>query len=159
MAQVLVANTGSYNTAYVIIAGLLLVSSILAITVKAPKGNNVGFMVIDGLCASSELSVMKKLSGLTNDISEEDMKKIREDEAEKPENDRATEAYKQVFAGLEEKQYNQFSVAFKEILKKDAKVDNEKKFEEIFFNELSAEDLRLLIGKYIINFTSSSRQN
>ena len=118
-----------------------------------------GFMVLDGLCASSELSVMKKLSGLTNDISEEDMKKIREDETKKPENDRATEAYKQVFAGLEEKQYNQFSVAFKEILKKDAKVDNEKKFEEIFFNELSAEDLRLLIGKYIINFTSSSRQN
>jgi nitrate/nitrite transporter NarK len=36
MAQMLVARTGSYNTAYIITAGLLLVSAFLAITVKAP---------------------------------------------------------------------------------------------------------------------------
>jgi nitrate/nitrite transporter NarK len=36
IAQMLVARTGSYNTAYIITAGLLLVSAFLAITVKAP---------------------------------------------------------------------------------------------------------------------------
>ncbi|MCG8335463.1 MAG: OFA family MFS transporter [Proteobacteria bacterium] len=37
MAQMLVARTGSYNTAYIITAGLLLVSALLAITIKAPS--------------------------------------------------------------------------------------------------------------------------
>ena len=37
--------------------------------------------------------------------------------------------------------------------------EREKKFEETFWDEIGIEDRRLLIGKYIANFTVSAQRN
>ncbi len=129
------------------------------ITIKAPKGNMIELMIIDGLCAQSERRALSDVADLIDKIDDANKEKIKQLENEKDDDSKALDAYNSLFAGLKGKEYSQFDISFKEILKQCAVVDNEKTFEDSFYNELSMPDKRLLIGKYIVNFTSSSQAN
>ena len=133
------------------------------ITVSAPKSSNFyeNLQFLDCLCNKAELRTMKNIAGVLNElkVTDAEKEKAEKEKNELSDNEKAINAYNQLFAGLEREEISQLNVVIVELLKKSAFVDGEKKFEEQFWEDMSIEDRRLLIGKYIENFTVTAQRN
>ena len=133
------------------------------IVVEAPKSTNFydNLQFLDSLCNKAEIRSMKNIAPLLKEldnVKEEDKVKAQEINEEKDEDEKALDSYNQLMSGLEQDEIPKLNVAIVELLKKSAKVDGEKKFEETFWDEIGIEDRRLIIGKYIANFTVSAQR-
>lgn len=137
------------------------------IGVKAPKGSNDFFenlQFLDSLCNKAEMRSMKNIAGVLKELelTEEQKEKAQETNSNKTEEEKALDAYNQLLAGLEREEIKQLNICIIELLKKSAVVDGEKKFEASFWDGedcLDDYDKRLLIGKYIENFTVTAQRN
>lgn len=133
------------------------------IVVEAPKSSNFydNLQFLDSLCNKAEIRSMKNIAPLLKEldnVKEEDKVKAQEINEEKDEDEKALDSYNQLMSGLEQDEIPKLNIAIVELLKKSAKVDGEKNFEETFWDEIGIEDRRLIIGKYIANFTVSAQR-
>lgn len=133
------------------------------IVVTAPKSSNFyeNLQFLDCLCNKAELRTMKNIAGVLKElqVSDADKEKAEKEKNELSDNDKAINAYNQLFAGLEKEEISQLNIVIVELLKKSAMVDGSKKFEEEFWEDMDIADRRLLIGKYIENFTVTAQRN
>lgn len=133
------------------------------IVVKAPKtsGFYENLQFLDSLCNKAEMRSMKNIAGILKELetTDEQREKAEQQKQERSEEERALDAYNQLLAGLEQDEIKKLNVAIVELLKKSAMVDGEKNFEETFWDDMEIDDRRLIIGKYIENFTVSAQRN
>lgn len=134
------------------------------IVVEAPKSSGFydNLQFLDSLCNKAEMRAMKNIAPLLkelDDIKQEDKEKAKEINENKSEDEIALDSYNQLMSGLNQDEIPKLNIAILELLKKSAKVDGEKNFEETFWDEIGIEDRRLLIGKYVANFTVSAQRN
>lgn len=133
------------------------------IVVTAPKSSDFyeNLQFLDSLCTKAEMRTMKNVAGLLKELNltDEQKKQVQQQNQSKDENEKALEAYNQLMSGLERDEIKNLNLAILELLKKSAQVDGEKNFEETFWNDMCIEDKRLLIGKYIENFTVTAQRN
>jgi len=138
------------------------------ITISAPRGGDdlINVQILDSLCGRANNRNMKDLAGVIKALGDENneskqAKEQAEEQKEKmTEDESALLQYSQLVSSLEKQELKTLNVCMAEILSDSALVDGEKKFEAVFFHkEMSVEDVRLIIGKYIENFTSSSQNN
>lgn len=126
-----------------------------SIVVSAPskKIPSELFFHLEGLTTKSQQRAAKEMAGLDmgdtpqgeSKISDEDMRSI---------------LVSTIFSGLDKNELLQFLISFKEILKKSAKVCgrkdddycDDKNFEDSFYECISIDDQRNLIGIYLQNF-------
>ena len=92
-------------------------------------------------------------------LTEEQKDRAKEQDNALTEDEQAINSYNQLLSGLEQAEIKQLNVCIAELLAKSAVINGEDKFEAVMFNELSIEDRRLLIGKYLQNFTSTAQRN
>lgn len=137
------------------------------ITVSAPKTQdfygNVSFL--DSLYLKAERRSVKDVAGLIKelDLSEAERAKAKEDEEKRvlelSDDEKALNVYTQLISGLEQNELKQLDICMCELLKSSAKVNGDKNFEAVFYeNELCFEDRRLITGKYVLNFTSMAQK-
>ena len=142
-------------------AGEFQQAEILSVT--APKSSDFydNLQFLDSLCNKSEMRSMKNFAGILKELklTEEEKVQAEQQNSEKSEDEKALDTYMQVLSGLEEDEIKKLNIVILELLKKSAKVDGEKNFEEVFWNDMCIEDRRLIIGKYIENFTVTAQRN
>lgn len=133
------------------------------ITVDAPKSSEFyeNLQFLDSLVNKSEMRMMKNLAGVLKELnlSDTDRQTAQKQNEEKSETEQAYDAYNQLISGLEKDEIKQLNIAIVELLKKSAKVDGEKNFEDTFWDDIGIEDKRLIIGEYVVNFTASSQRS
>ncbi len=133
------------------------------ITVSAPKSSEFyeGLQFLDSLYARAEMKTLKNIAGIINELQA--LTKKQEATARASENldeeETAVNAYNQLLSGLEKDEITKLNICICELLRKSALVNGEDKFEQSFFDELGIEDRRIIIGKYLVNFTSSAQRN
>lgn len=132
------------------------------IVVEAPKSSEFkdNLQFLDSLCNRAEMRSLKDIAPIIKEfnVTEEAREVAKEQVQEKTEEDKALDAYNQIMSGLNQDEIKQLRVVIVELLKKSAKVDGTKNFEAVFWEEMSIEDQRLMIGKYIENFTVSAQR-
>lgn len=132
------------------------------IVVEAPKSSDFkdNLQFLDSLCNRAEMRSLKDIAPIIKEfnVSQEVKDVAKEQLEEKTEEDKALDAYNQIMSGLNQDEIKQLRVVIVELLKKSAKVDGTKNFEALFWEEMSIEDQRLIIGKYIENFTVSAQR-
>ena len=133
------------------------------IEVTAPKSSDFyeGLQVLDSLYNRAELKSLKSLAGVLKELEANDTQKekAKEQAEEMSEDEKAINAYNQIMSGLDEKEIKCLNICICELLKKSALVNGEDKFEALFFEDMDIDDRRLIIGKYLVNFTSSAQRN
>ena len=133
------------------------------IKVTAPKSSGFyeNLQFLDDLCNKAEMRSMKNVAGLLKELNltEEQEKQAKKQNEEKSEDEKALDAYNQTLSGLEKEEIKQLNIAIIELLKKSAEIDGVQKFLETFWDEISIDDKRLLIGKYLANFTVVAQRN
>lgn len=139
-------------------------SQATVIEVTAPKNPDFyeGLQFLDSLYNRAELKSLKSIAGIVKDLeklTEEQKDRAKEQENALTEDEQAINSYNQLLSGLEQAEIKQLNVCIAELLAKSAVINGEDKFEAVMFNELSIEDRRLLIGKYLQNFTSTAQRN
>lgn len=132
--------------------------------VEAPKSSDFyeGLQFLDSLYNRAELKTLKNIAGIIKDldnISEADKQKAKDINEELDNDEVAINTYNQLLSGLEQNEIKQLNICIKELLKKSAKINGEDNFEDSLFDELCIEDRRLIIGKYLVNFTSIAQRN
>ena len=132
------------------------------IVVEAPKSSDFkdNLQFLDSLCNRAEMRSLKDIAPIIKEfnVSQEVKDVAKEQLEEKTEEDKALDAYNQIMSGLNQDEIKQLRIVIVELLKKSAKVDGTKNFEGLFWEEMSIEDQRLIIGKYIENFTVSAQR-
>ena len=139
-------------------------SQATVIEVTAPKNPDFyeGLQFLDSLYNRAELKSLKSIAGIVKDLeklTEEQKDRAKEQDNALTEDEQAINSYNQLLSGLEQAEIKQLNVCIAELLAKSAIINGEDKFEAVMFNELSIEDRRLLIGKYLQNFTSTAQRN
>lgn len=134
------------------------------ITVSAPKSSDFyeGLQFLDSLYARAELKTLKNIAGIIKELTSltaEQEAKAKETDDNLDDETSAVNAYNQLISGLEKDEIAKLNICISELLKKSAKVNGEDNFEQSFFDELSIEDRRIIIGKYLVNFTSTAQRN
>lgn len=134
------------------------------ITVTAPKSSDFyeGLQFLDSLYARAELKTLKNIASIIKELTaltvEQEEQAKASDEALDDEQT-AVNAYNQLISGLEKEEIGKLNICICELLRKSAKINGEDNFEQSFFDELCIEDRRIIIGKYLINFTSTAQRN
>lgn len=132
------------------------------IVVEAPKSSEFkdNLQFLDSLCNKAEMRTLKDLAPIIKEfnVSKEVREVANEQIQEKTDDDKALDAYNQLMSGLNQDEIKQLKVVIIELLKKSAVVDGNKNFEAIFWEDMSIEDQRLIIGKYVENFTVSAQR-
>ena len=132
------------------------------IVVEAPKSSDFkdNLQFLDSLCNRAEMRSLKDIAPIIKEfnVSQEVKDVAKEQLEEKTEEDKALDDYNQIMSGLNQDEIKQLRIVIVELLKKSAKVDGTKNFEGLFWEEMSIEDQRLIIGKYIENFTVSAQR-
>lgn len=133
------------------------------ITVEAPKSRDfyTNLQFLDSLVIKAEMRNIKNVAGLMSelgDIDENKQQEYKKVQDEKPEEEKALDAYSQLIGGLDKDEIEKLDICIKEILKSSGKVNGDKNFEDSFYDDLSIEDRRVLIGMYIVNFTSTAQR-
>lgn len=134
------------------------------LTVTAPKSTDFyeGLQYLDSLYNRAELRTLKNIASIIkdlNELTEDEKAKAQDSNSDLDDEDVALNAYNQLLSGLEEAEIKKLNICICELLKKSAVVNGEDKFEASFFDEMCIEDRRLIIGKYLVNFTSSVQRN
>lgn len=134
------------------------------ITVSAPKSSDFyeGLQFLDSLYARAELKTLKNIAGIIKELTSltaEQETIAKETDENLDDETSAVNAYNQLISGLEKDEIAKLNICISELLKKSAKVNGEDNFEQSFFDELSIEDRRIIIGKYLVNFTSTAQRN
>lgn len=133
------------------------------IKVTAPKSTGFyeNLQFLDALCNRAEMRSMKNIAGLLKelDLSEEQKTQAEAQNQERTEDEKAFDAYNQTLSGLELDEIKKLNIAILELLKKSATIDGVEKFTSDMWEEISLEDKRLIIGKYLANFTVSAQRN
>lgn len=134
------------------------------ITVTAPKSSDFyeGLQFLDSLYARAELKTLKNIAGIIkdlNNLTSDEIEQAKKTDEALDEEISAVNAYNQLISGLEKEEIGKLNICITELLRKSAVVNGEDKFEQTFFDELGIEDRRLIIGKYLINFTSTAQRN
>ncbi len=139
-------------------------SQATVIEVTAPKNSDFyeGLQLLDSLYNRAELKSLKSIAGIVKDLeklSEEQKDKAKEQDNALTEDEQAINAYNQLLSGLEQAEIKQLNICVAGLLAKSAVINGEDKFEAVMYDEMSIEDRRLLIGKYLTNFTSTAQRN
>lgn len=139
-------------------------SQATVIEVTAPKNPDFyeGLQLLDSLYNRAELKSLKSIAGIVKDLeklTEEQKDKAKEQDNALTEDEQAINAYNQLLSGLEQAEIKQLNICVAGLLAKSAVINGEDKFEAVMYDELSIEDRRLLIGKYLTNFTSTAQRN
>lgn len=134
------------------------------LTVTAPKSSDFyeGLQFLDSLYNRAELRTLKNIAGIIKDLTdltEDEKARAKDSNADLDDEDVAINAYNQLLSGLEEAEIKKLNICICELLKKSAVVNGEDKFEASFFDEMGIEDRRIVIGKYLVNFTSTAQRN
>lgn len=139
-------------------------SQATVIEVTAPKNPDFyeGLQFLDSLFNRAELKTLKNIAGIVKDLEklteeQKDTAKAQEDML--TEDEQAINAYNQLLSGLEQAEIKQLNICISELLAKSAIINGEDKFEGSMYYDLGIEDRRLLIGKYLQNFTSTAQRN
>ena len=134
------------------------------ITVTAPKSSDFyeGLQFLDSLYARAELKTLKNIAGLIkelNNLTSDEVEQAKKSDETLDEDVSAVNAYNQLISGLEKEEIGKLNICITELLKKSSVINGEDKFEQAFFDDLGIEDRRLIIGKYLVNFTSTAQRN
>lgn len=134
------------------------------ITVTAPKSSDFyeGLQFLDSLYARAELKTLKNIAGIIkelNNLTSDEVEQAKKTDEKLDEDVSAVNAYNQLISGLEKEEIGKLNICITELLKKSAVINGKDKFEQAFFDDLGIEDRRLIIGKYLVNFTSTAQRN